>query len=162
MVKQLLSRYCRKHEQGNSKAIHSQPIHRKGIVPIPPADESAGFLGTFFIEFPIERLRIGISMSKTKIWYRFICCNEVLLDMTDSDRIEIITDRHIQWCLKQSCHIPIGNMEMIRQRWYFFNFQIMIIHIIQYLYKSAPVFSVTPCTDSHETNVCLSSRYTSW
>ena len=24
--------------------------HRKGTVPIPPADESAGFLGTFFIE----------------------------------------------------------------------------------------------------------------
>ena len=55
MVKQLLCRYCRKNEQGNSKAIHSQPIHRKGIVPIPPADESAGFLGTFFIEDPFMR-----------------------------------------------------------------------------------------------------------
>ena len=40
----------KQYEQRNCKTIHTQSIHRKGTVPIPPTDESAGFLGTFFIE----------------------------------------------------------------------------------------------------------------
>ena len=45
----------KQYEQRNCKTIHTQSIHRKGTVPIPPADESAGFLGTFFIEDPFMR-----------------------------------------------------------------------------------------------------------
>ena len=41
----------KQYEQRNCKTIHTQSIHRKGTVPIPPADESAGFLGIFFIEY---------------------------------------------------------------------------------------------------------------
>ena len=48
----------KQYEQRNCKTIHTQSIHRKGTVPIPPTDESAGFLGTFFIEnlFPCKYL----------------------------------------------------------------------------------------------------------
>lgn len=36
-------------------SIHTQSVHRKGIAPIPPADESAAFPGPFLIESALQQ-----------------------------------------------------------------------------------------------------------